>query len=650
MRRIEIFLVLLVSMSAWAGCNGDSGSPVSTSVPASTTATPIKELIVVIPENRSFDNVFGTYVPPTGQNIWNLLSSGIVNADGSPGPNFGETGQAQASDTSTYQLAPPQSGAYPTLPPPGLRLALTLAPGLVAPTLLVPDPGIDATSQELLFVGSETYSTPANPCTPDPQAPLQCLGENFDTRYPAGLPNGSYQITGAATPYTSYFGDAPHRFFQNWQQLDCSVAHINAGNPGGCKADLFAWVDDTVGTGGNGDPVLSPTFYGGASLGFYNMSLGDFSYLLSLAQSYAISDNYHQAILGGTGANHQELLTGDEPFYSDGNGNPVVPPAALVEDPNPVPGTNNWYTNDGDAGGGSSAAFVDCSDLTQPGVQPIMEFLSALPYRVFNDGNCAPGHYYMVNNDLPAYTTTGGQTPASACPAGIPCIVPPSSVPTIGEELSAHNISWKYYGEGYSFANNPFPPDPRGLLYSYLANAFQYSKSIMTTSLKNNIEDIQPFFTDVQNDTLPAVSFVKPDSLIDAHPGTSTPPLAEAFIRKIVIAVQANPEVWKQAAIVVIFDEAGGYYDSGYIQHLDFFGDGPRVPLIVISPFVKPGFVDHTYTDHVSVLKFIEYNWRLKPLSARSRDNLPNPIAAAASPYVPENPPAIGDLTTLFNF
>jgi hypothetical protein len=50
------------------------------------------------------------------------------------------------------------------------------------------------------------------------------------------------------------------------------------------------------------------------------------------------------------------------------------------------------------------------------------------------------------------------------------------------------------------------------------------------------------------------------------------------------------------------------------------------------------------------VLKFIEYNWRLKPLSARSRDNLPNPIAAAANPYVPDNPPAIGDLTTLFNF
>ena len=504
----------------------------------------------------------------------------------------------------------------------------------MAPTLLVPDPGIDATSQELLFVGSATYSTPTAPCTPDPDAPLQCLGQNFDTRYPAGLPNGPYQITGPATPYTSYFGDSPHRFFQNWQQLDCSADNLSPPTPGVVRPTSFAWVDDTVGTGGNGNPVPSPTFYGGVSSGFYNMALGDFPYLLSLAQSYAISDNYHQAILGGTGANHQELITGDLLYYSDGNGNPVVPPALLIEDPNPVPGTNNWYTNDGDAGGGSSAAFVKCSDATQPGVQPIMAFLGALPYKVFNSGNCASGNYYMVNNDLPAYTTTGGATPASACPAGIPCIVPPSSVPTIGDELAANNISWKYYGEGYNFANNPFPPDPRGLLYSYLANAFQYSKSIMTTSLKSNIEDIEPFFTDVQNGTLPAVSFVKPDGLIDSHPGTSTPPLSEGFIRKIVSAVQANSDLWSHTAIIVIFDEAGGYYDSGYIQHLDFFGDGPRVPLIVISPFVKPGSIDHTYTDHVSVLKFIEFNWRLKPLTARSRDNLPNPVAGS-SPYVP---------------
>jgi hypothetical protein len=70
----------------------------------------------------------------------------------------------------------------------------------------------------------------------------------------------------------------------------------------------------------------------------------------------------------------------------------------------------------------------------------------------------------------------------------------------------------------------------------------------------------------------------------------------------------------------------------------------------VVSRFAKPGHVDHTYTDHVSILKFIEANWKLPPLSARSRDRLPNPVADARNPYLPANPPAIGDLMPLFAF
>ncbi|HVN63216.1 MAG TPA: alkaline phosphatase family protein, partial [Candidatus Binataceae bacterium] len=103
-------------------------------------------------------------------------------------------------------------------------------------------------------------------------------------------------------------------------------------------------------------------------------------------------------------------------------------------------------------------------------------------------------------------------------------------------------------------------------------------------------------------------------------------------------------------AIMVTFDESGGEYDSGYIQPIDFFGDGPRTMMIAVSPFSKFGYVDHTYSDHVSILKFIEWNWKLKPLSKRSRDNLPNPVASTASPYVPANSPAIGDLQNMFNF
>jgi len=79
-----------------------------------------------------------------------------------------------------------------------------------------------------------------------------------------------------------------------------------------------------------------------------------------------------------------------------------------------------------------------------------------------------------------------------------------------------------------------------------------------------------------------------------------------------------------ETALFITFNEGGGYYDSGYIQPLDFFGDAPRIALIVVSPFSIGGHVSHSYTDHVSILKFIERNWKLKPLTKRSRDNFPN--------------------------
>jgi len=100
----------------------------------------------------------------------------------------------------------------------------------------------------------------------------------------------------------------------------------------------------------------------------------------------------------------------------------------------------------------------------------------------------------------------------------------------------------------------------------------------------------------------------------------------------------------------VTVDEGGGYYDSGYVQPLDFFGDGTRIPLIVVSPYTTPGHISHNYSDHVSILKFIEHNWGLPPISGRSRDNLPNPTLDPMHPYVPTNRPAISDLFDLFNF
>jgi phospholipase C len=97
-------------------------------------------------------------------------------------------------------------------------------------------------------------------------------------------------------------------------------------------------------------------------------------------------------------------------------------------------------------------------------------------------------------------------------------------------------------------------------------------------------------------------------------------------------------------------DEGGCYYDSGYVQPVDFFGDGTRIPTIVVSPWTHPGHVDHTYYDHVSILKFIERNWFLHPLSSISRDNLPNPVADRSNPCVPTDGSSIGNLMDTFDF
>src|SRR6202162_4007140 len=155
---------------------------------------------------------------------------------------------------------------------------------------------------------------------------------------------------------------------------------------------------------------------------------------------------------------------------------------------------------------------------------------------------------------------------------------------------------------------------------------------------------------EIQNGTLPAVSFVKPDGWLDGHPASAKLNLFEGCVKKIVDGVQANPQLWASTAIIVTFDEGGGYWDSGYVQPLDFFGDGTRIPLLAVSPYTKPGHISHVYSDHVSVLKFIEANGNLNPLTGRSRDNLPNPIADDDNPYVPKNTPAISDLMDLFDF
>lgn len=492
------------------------------------------------------------------------------------------------------------------------------------------------------------------------------------------LPSGPFQLTSSTLPYDSYTASPVHRFFQMWQQLDCSTAHATGKNPTGCIGDLFPWVEVTVGAGANGRAQPSTfnnasTGEGSTAMGFYNVLQGDAPYLKSLADHYAMSDNYHQAVQGGTGANHIMLGTADAMFFTDANRQAAVPPHKVevaagtpnagvvdeIEDPTPQAGTNNFYTEDGYGGGSYGSAsfgggsYVNCSDDAQPGVGVILSYLESLPHHV--SSRCQRGHYYLLNNYNPGYYGNGQNAYLDiGNPGNTVFTIPPSGVRTIGDELIDHNISWKYYGDQWNaYLANPYnnyvTPDNT---YCNICNPFQYVHSIMTNDAVRaaHLQDTVNLYQDIASGKLPAVSYVKPSGWLDGHPASSKLNLYEGFVKKIVDAVQANPELWSSTAILVTFDEGGGYYDSGYVQPLDFFGDGTRIPMIAVSPFTKAGHISHVYADHASVLKFIERNWNLPPVTHRSRDNFPNPHALSSNPYVPINQPAIGDLMDLFEF
>jgi phospholipase C len=317
----------------------------------------------------------------------------------------------------------------------------------------------------------------------------------------------------------------------------------------------------------------------------------------------------------------------------------------------------NVYTNDGygDRTTGMGGNYVECSDIKSPGVRSISHYLSHLPYRVFSPGgpaDCAPHTYYLVNNYDPAYDGQGGRIPLSKTPF----LASPQSIPSIGDALSAKGVSWGYFGQGWNHGH---------LTKEYCShcNPFQFETSVMSTDLRKNLQGYKDFRIRVEKGTLPSVSFVKPGNSVDGHPGYSSLSKFERFVEKTVALIRSHPGLYKNTAIFITFDEGGGYYDSGYIQPLWFFGDGTRVPLILISPFARRGFVDHTYYNHVSLIKFIEKNWHLGPLSKRSLDNLPNPNMPPfpehpeslppdrqRSFYIPQNRPSIGDLTNLFDF
>ena len=213
------------------------------------TRSPIKHVIVIIGENRTFDHVFATYKPKAGETVSNLLSKEIIDEDGNPGPNYWLATQLNAEDTHAdkYDTSPQMKSLYPNL----------LAPLSGGPTDVCKDNGICTLAQARasengLAPGYYKYlltgGTGLASHTPDTR--IQGV---LSTAPYSDLPAGPFQLTNSDTfPYDAYAASPVHRFYQMWQQLDCNRGYGTEWNPEGCRADLFSYVETTVGAGTNG--------------------------------------------------------------------------------------------------------------------------------------------------------------------------------------------------------------------------------------------------------------------------------------------------------------------------------------------------------------------------------------------------------------
>jgi phospholipase C len=297
----------------------------------------------------------------------------------------------------------------------------------------------------------------------------------------------------------------------------------------------------------------------------------------------------------------------------DQSGTTVTPFALGSTLPPNMPEGYATYTGDWDNGKMDRFAFNEGDvamgyyDDTTDGISTLWNYANqyALADHYFQSswGEAPTNQLYMVAAD-------DDDRNFSVNPFYPPCQQPepsamPYSFPNVADQLASKQISWGMYQQGYG---NCGPDQP-------LHNAFQYFTS---TNASPNLQDYSQFSIAIQNGTLPAVSFVVPNATYDMHPGYFNPvSLGIGFIDTLVKEVQSS-SLWASSAIIVTWDDGGGWYDHVAPPQIDDQGLGFRVPTLVISPLAKHGYVSHVVMDHVSILKLIQWNWNLPPLNARN--------------------------------
>jgi phospholipase C len=202
--------------------------------------------------------------------------------------------------------------------------------------------------------------------------------------------------------------------------------------------------------------------------------------------------------------------------------------------------------------------------------------------------------------DAPLGTTTRlVNTQREESPGPFPCF---TQFRTMADTLDAANVSWRYYAP---------PIDGYGRLWS----EFDAIRNVRYSSdWKDNVVSPPPtVLTDIAAGKLAAVNWVIPDWLYADHAPTND--LGPSWVAAVVNAV-GKSKYWNNTAIIVMWDDWGGWYDDAAPPQLDFRGLGIRVPCIIISPYVRKNYVSHTQYEFGSVLHFIEDTFGLPPLGS----------------------------------
>jgi acid phosphatase len=378
----------------------------------------------------------------------------------------------------------------------------------------------------------------------------------IDEAQTAGLPNAPFAIDDPKhfnLPLGVATRDLWHKFYQNQMQID------------GGKNDRFVAYADS----------------GALVMGHYD---GSKLPLWSVARRYTLADNFFMGAFGGSFLNHFELICACAPIYPNAG---VAQAEALI-----------------------SAVESDGATL-KPAPDSPASAMDGIP-KFAKDGALTPD-FFAVNTMQPPYQPSGnapaqGGDPAYADPHN-PTTLPPQTMPTIGDLLSAKGISWAWYAGAWQAAldrKNAGPvPD-----FQYHHQPFNYFADLApgTAARAEHLRDGglggAAFIAAIEAGKLPQVAFYKPQGNLNEHPGYTDVLSGDEHLADIVAHLEQSPQ-WAHMLVIITYDENGGFWDHVAPPKADRFGPGTRVPTPIISPFAKRGFVDHTLDDTTSILRFI---------------------------------------------